>query len=448
MMNLPEPLLRAINILDQRGYQTFLVGGCVRDMLLCMEPQDYDLLTSASLVEIEASFSQTVAIGACHGSLLVIVDGLKIDISTMQADQSIIIEANCSSLVQDLARRDFSMNAMAMDLRGNIYDPWNGQEDIQNRIIRATRNMAREIFSKDPLRMMRAIRLSAVYGFTIESHTYAAIIEYHHLLSQVAVERIREELNRILRSERSAQGIRMLQECGLISCIIPELEPMVGFDQRNFRHNRDLFEHSLAVMEGVPARLNIRLAALLHDIGKPGRFTVDEAGVGHFYGHHLEGIGISQKILKRLKYDQQTINDVSMLVGAHMSRYAGLRDASLKKLITQVGQDNLSDLFALQKADIIGSAPPYDFSELDKMETDTRNILGERFPLEIKDLAVNGTDLLMLGYAPGPVVGSVLKELLELVLDDPAKNQPAILLELARQRLASGDGSCLRFPGA
>ncbi len=435
MMILPEPLLNVINTLAKRGCQTFLVGGYVRDMLLHREPQDYDLLTSASLEEIEESFSKTVAIGAQHGSLLVIVDDLKIDISTMQVDRSITLAANHSSLEKDLARRDFSINAMALDLHGNICDPWSGQQDLQNKIIRATLNRARELFSEDPLRMMRAIRIFSVYGFTIEPHTYAAIIECHRLLAQVAPERIREELNRILRSERPAQGIRMLQECGLIPYIIPELAPMVGLDQRNFRHNRDLFEHSLAVLEGVPARLNVRLAALLHDIGKPGCFTVDEGGIGHFYGHHLEGIGISQKILKRLKYDQQTIDDVSMLVGAHMSRYAKLQDASLKKLIKQVGQDNLPDLFALQKADIIGSAPPYDFSELDKMESDTRKILGEGLPLEIKDLAVNGTDLITLGYDPGPILGAVLSELLELVLDDPAKNQRTNLLEIARQRL-------------
>ncbi len=435
MMILPEPLLKVINTLDKRGCQTYLVGGCVRDMLLRREPQDYDLLTSASLADIEESFSKIVTIGAQHGSLLVIADGLKIDISTMQTGQSKTFAANCSSLENDLARRDFSINAMALDLRGNLYDPWDGQRDLQDSIIRATRNMASELFSDDPLRMMRAIRLSTVYGFTIEPRTYAAIITYHHLLAQVAMERIREELNRILRSERPAQGIRMLQEGGLIPYVIPELALMVGLDQRNFRHNRDLFEHSLAVLEGVPARLNVRLAALLHDIGKPSCFTVDEGGIGHFYGHHLEGIGISREILKRLKYDQQTINDVSILVGAHMSRYAGLRDASLKKLITQVGRDNLPDLFALQKADIIGSAPPCDFSELDKMERDIKTILGEGLPLDIKDLAVNGTDLITLGYTPGPFLGAVLNELLELVLDDPAKNQPAILMGIAKQRL-------------
>ncbi len=378
MLVIPEALLNVINTLGQGGHQCFLVGGFVRDMLLHREPQDYDLLSSASIEEIQAAFSNTVSIGARHGSLLLLMDDIRIDVSSFQSEQSQTWATNRSRLENDLARRDFSINAMAMDPNGNIYDPWGGQQDLQDRILRATCNMAAALFSEDPLRMMRAIRLALVYDFTIEPQTYSSIMAYHHLLAEVAPERIREELNRILCSEHPAQGIRILQECGLMHYIIPEMELMVGLDQKNFRHDRDLFEHSLAVLEGVPARLNVRLAALLHDIGKPSCFTVDEEGIGHFYGHHMAGIGISQEILKRLKYDRQTVNDVSMLVGAHMSRFARLREASLKKLIKQVGEDNLQDLFDLQKADIIGSAPPYNFSELDQMEVEIKEILRRR----------------------------------------------------------------------
>lgn len=434
MINLPEIIINAINTLSSRGYETFLVGGCVRDILLHREPQDYDLLTSASLAEIEAAFPKTIAVGAQHGSIIVMMDGFKIDINTMQSDQLIKYTAR-SSLENDLARRDFSINAMAMDLDGELYDPWHGQQDLHNNLIRATCDQAHILFNEDPLRMMRAIRLACVYGFTIEKHTHAAILACHELLIQAAQERIREELNRILVSKRPAQGIRMLQQCGLLPYVIPEMEAMVGMDQRNFRHHLDLFEHSLAVLEGVPPRLNVRLAALLHDIGKPACFTVDEEGVGHFYGHHLEGIGTSQKILKRLKYDHHTVNDVSTLIGAHMSRYAKLRNVSLKKLIMQVGEENLQDLFDLQKADIIGSAPPCDFSQLDQMMEDTRKILREGLPLEMKDLAVNGTDLIDLGYAPGPLLGVVLNDLMELVLEDPSQNQREVLLKIARQKL-------------
>lgn len=434
MMSLPETIVNAIKTLENRGYQTYLVGGCVRDMLLDRPVQDYDLLTAASLEEIEATFSKTIPIGAQHGSLVAMLDGYKIDINTMQNENAKNL-GNRSSLENNLAGRDFAINAMAMDLDGNLYDPWQGRQDLQNRIIRATCNQAQALFGQDPLRMLRAIRIASVYGFMIEPNTYAAIPACHQLLAQAAPERIREELSRILLSKRPAQGIRMLQECALLDYIIPEMLPMVGMDQRNFRHHLDLFEHSLAVLEGVPARLNVRLAALLHDIGKPDCFTVDEDGVGHFYGHHLEGIGISQTVLKRLKYDHHTINDVSTLVGAHMSRYAKLRNVSLKKLIMQVGQDNLQDLFDLQQADIIASAPPCDFSQLEKMVEDTGKILCEGLPLEMKDLAVNGTDLIDLGYTPGPLLGTVLNELMDLVLEDPSQNQRENLLQAARQRL-------------
>jgi len=436
MIHLPEPLLKVINTLENGGFQTFLVGGCVRDMLLHRQPRDYDLLTDASIPEIKADFGKTVDIGAQHGSLILILDGFRIDINTMQSLPP-VKTVESSLLEQDLARRDFTINAMAMDLSGRVYDPWQGRQDLQDKIIRATCNRPVEVFTDDPLRMLRAVRLATVYGFRIETETYDAIREYRALLSQSAPERVREELNRILLSNRPAQGIRMLQDCGLMPYIIPELEPMVGMDQRNFRHNLDLFEHSLAVLEGVPPRINVRLAALLHDIGKPCCFTVDDEGTGHFYDHHMAGIGISQKVLKRLKYDQRTVNDVSTLVGAHMSRYAKLRTSSLKKLIMQVGQDNLQDLFDLQKSDIIGSAPPCDFSQLDKMREDIREILREGLPLEMKDLAVNGTDLIDLGYSPGPLLGAVLNEMMDLVLEDPSQNQREFLLAFAKQRLTT-----------
>jgi len=324
---------------------------------------------------------------------------------------------------------------MAMNVSGRIYDPWGGQTDLKNRVLSATGNQAQERFSEDPLRMMRAIRFCTAYGLDIIPATYEMILKYHHLLNKVSGERVREELNRILLSNQPALGIRMLLESGLMHYIIPELEAMVGFDQRTFRHNRDLLEHSLAVLEGVPPRLNVRLAALLHDIGKPACFTIDEDGKGHFYGHHLEGMTVCREILQRLRYDKQTSENVSLLVGEHMSRFSRLRNASIKKLIMRVWKHNLQDLLDLQRADIIGSAPPYDFSELEIMEAEIKRILMEMQPLEIKDLAVNGSDLIAMGFVPGPALGEALQGLLEIVLEDPGKNQKDMLLEIARHTL-------------
>lgn len=435
MIIMPEYVLKIISILDKQGYQAFLVGGCVRDILLSREPRDYDLATSASPTEIGRCFAKSFPIGARHGTVAVLMDGHHVEITTFRGKQPVHAAGDLTALAEDLARRDFTINAMAMDASGKLFDPWGGRRDLADKVLRAPNNQAEPRLAEDPLRMMRAVRLSTVYGLNITEDTQAAILRLTSLLEQVSRERVREELNRILVSEQPVQGVRMLQQFGLLSIIIPELELMVGVDQRNIRHDRDLFEHSLAVMEGVPARLKVRLAALLHDIGKPACFTIDEDGVGHFYGHHLAGISIAEDILYRLKYDQQTIHDVSLLVGAHMTRFGKLRDASLKKLVKHLGRHNLMDLYDLQRADILGSAPPYDFTELDEMKCEIEMVLSAKQPLEIQDLAVKGSDLITLGYHPGPALGEALNKLLELVLEDPEMNQTEGLLEKAREWL-------------
>ncbi len=435
MIFIPEYIVTLFNTLGQAGHQAFLVGGCVRDRLLGLEPHDYDLASSASPEEISRYFSKTVPVGARHGTVLVLLEGQGVEITTFKGSCSLHPPDLAGTLEEDLARRDFSINAMAMDAHGKVYDPWGGQRDLADRILRATRDKPDERIMEDPLRMMRAIRLSIDYDLTIEPATWDSILRNNSLLAEVSMERIRDELNRILLSKQPAQGLRMLQQSGLMDGFIPELALMAGFDQRNFRHDKDLFEHSMAVLDGVPPRLKVRLAALLHDIGKPASFTLDEKGIGHFYGHHLEGIGISKQILQRLKYERQVVEDVSRLVGAHMTRFAHFRDAPLKKLIVQLGESNLEDLFALQRADILGSAPPFEFDDLNKMEQDVQDILMDGAAMELKDLAVKGSDLIALGYSSGPAIGEGLAKLLELVLDDPSRNDRDILLNIARDWL-------------
>jgi tRNA nucleotidyltransferase (CCA-adding enzyme) len=430
---LPEYILSIMQRLEDNNFQAFVVGGCVRDLLLGHSPVDYDLVCSASLVQISSIFSRILPIGAKHGTVTVLADDHRVELSTYKNTDLGAFNGQYSDLERDLAGRDFTINAMAMDGSGNLYDPWGGCADLQAKTIRATCNQAEQRFTEDPLRMMRAIRFAAVYDFQICEQTYAAILKLNQLLTGVARERVREELNRILISKRASQGIRSLQASGLMVHIIPELELMVGLDQKNIRHDRDLFEHSLAVLDGVPARLKVRLAALLHDIGKPACFTVDAGGTGHFYNHHLAGIEISRTILKRLKYDGETVNDVALLVGAHMTRFAKLRNASLKQLIRQLGENNLQDMYDLQKADILGSAPPYEFAELEQMQLEISEIMHSQQPLELKDLAVSGSDIIALGYTPGPALGETLQKLLDVVLANPAKNQPDELLEIARQ---------------
>jgi len=422
------------------GCSSFLVGGCVRDILLGLTPHDYDLVTSAAADQIKTCFDRVLSIGERHGTLGVMVDDNLLEISTFRGDSRLAGTNPTQGLVVDLAERDFTINAMAMDETGKLYDPWGGKEDLRKGLVRATRDRGAKLFSDDPLRMMRAVRLSTTMGFKIEDGTWQDIVQSHGLLVLTAPERIREELNRILLSQRPAEGVRLLYQSRLLSHIIPELVTTAGFDQKSHHHDRDVFEHSLCALENTAPRLPLRLAALLHDVAKPACFSLDEEGKGHFYGHHLVGSEMVMTIMARLRYDYRTMEDVALLVGAHMSRFEKVRERPLKKLIVGVGEHNLPDLFDLQRADIVASAPPCDFTVLEQMERDVQRILREKPPLQRSDLAINGDELLELGYKPGPELGRTLMNLLEIVLEDPERNNKDLLLELARSRLNSLSG--------
>ncbi|MGE5415478.1 MAG: CCA tRNA nucleotidyltransferase [Acidobacteriota bacterium] len=429
-MQLPEYVVKVINTLKLNNHEAYVVGGCVRDLLMGKEPKDYDIATSASPQEVISYFHKTVPIGEKHGTIAVLLDGETVEVTTFkEAD----IAAQ-SALENDLLMRDFTINAMAADNNGTIIDPYGGQADLRDRIIRSPQEQAQQRFCEDPLRMLRAIRFCSIYGFDLHPTVIEAIIRQCEQIQRVSAERVREELNRILLSERAAPGMRMLAQLGLLEYIMPEAAVMVDFDQHNKRHNKDIFEHTMAVLEAVPPRLNARLAALLHDIGKPATFNVDDNGVGHFYGHHMEGRRIAEEILRRLKYDNKTIEDVSILVAEHMSRFSKVRNATLKKLVNRVGEHNLEDLFAVQRADILGSAPPFDFTELDAMQEGVERIKFEQLPMLVKDLEIDGYDLMELGFERGPKMGEVLNYLLDAVLEKPELNERETLLAMAMER--------------
>ncbi len=434
-MQIPSYVVQVIQTLKQNGKQAFVVGGCVRDMLMGRMPADYDVATSATTQEIISFFPKTVPVGERHGTIAVLIGGSAVEVSTFKGCMLEQSGESPAGLEQDLALRDFTMNAMAVDENGSLYDPFGGREDLKRQMIRSPRNEPEQRFVEDPLRMMRAIRFCSALGFSLHPTTYEAIIKQASLLPKVALERVREELNRILISDRPSLGIRLLLETGLLQHVMPEAMPMAGFDQRNKRHDKDLFEHTMAVLEAVPPRLNVRLAALLHDIGKPSTFSIDENGVGHFYSHHKEGCRMAEDIMRRLKYDNKTRADVSALVAEHMSRLPKVRNTSLKRLVNRVGEHNVDDLFDLQRADILGSAPPFNFSELDAMRDGLDRIRLEKPPLTQKDLAINGHDLIEIGLQQGPQMGRVFNLLLDVVLEDPDKNNRTVLLSIAKKYL-------------
>ncbi len=429
-MQIPVYVMEVLKTLQKNGQQALLVGGCVRDLILGKEPADYDVASSATVEEIKSLFPKTAAIGEKHGTVAVILTGGIVEVSTYKRRKDCRADPSLM-LMEDLMQRDFTINAMAMDEAGSLIDPYGGLIDIENKLIRAPQNLACERFRDDPLRMMRAVRFCTTCDYVLHQTVSRAITELHDLIKGVSPERIQEELNRILISEQPSRGIKLLLSTGLLAHILPEAVATVGFDQRNSRHDKDVFHHTMAVIDAVPPKLKLRMAALLHDIGKPASFTVDENAVGHFYKHHLEGKEITENILRRLKYDKRTIDDVSILVSEHMSRFPRIRNGSLKRLINRVGDDNLEDLFDLQRADILASAPPFDFSELEAMQADINRICCQNPPMQLQDLAVNGNDLLDIGFKPGRVIGLLLKDLLDIVLDDPEKNNRETLLSLA-----------------
>ncbi len=420
--------------IQSHGQQASIVGGAVRDLVMGRTPTDFDLVSSAEVQDIMGYFARVLPLGEKHGTVVVFLDEEKVEVSRCK-DGCISDEDWLSSLRGDLLQRDFTINAMAIDADGQVFDPFGGKQDIKRKVIRSPQDQAVARFQEDPLRMLRAVRLSTVLDFTLGENLPRAITDCRPLLEGVAVERIREELAGILLSDRPGQGIKMLVDMGLMEYIIPEILATVGFDQQNPAHTCDVFSHTLAVLDQVPAHLEIRLAALLHDIGKPATFTCSEEGIGHFYQHQLESTHISEQVLSRLKFSRSTVSKVTRLVSEHMSRLEQPTPGAVRRLIARVGEEVLDQLFTLQRADILAGAAPYSTTAIVRTQQLAEKILASENALSIKDLAVNGNDLIAIGYQPGKEIGTVLNRLLDIVLGKPEANQKASLLEAAARWL-------------
>jgi len=444
-MQVTKGVKRITSRLNESGHQAYLVGGCVRDYVMGLDPKDYDIATDATPEQVKDLFGRTVDVGAKYGTVLVIdhqtLEGY--EVTTFRTDskhtddhrrpESVTFSGNLSD---DLSRRDFTMNAMAYDLNYDvIIDPYNGQEAIKEEMIKCV-GCAANRFEEDALRMLRAIRFACTLGFGLDFEILVAIQSQKHLLNWISKERIRDEFNKIMKSGLPCYGLELLRKTGLLFKIVPELEETFQFDQMNEHHDKDVYHHILAVIEETEPNLVLRLSALFHDIGKPKVFTIDNDGKGHFYQHHIESARITEHRMRKLKYDNETIESVALLVREHMSRIPHLRPASVKKFINRVGVDNLDALFKLQKADIMGHLHR-DLSHLKNLESEVYGILEDGIPFSLKDLAINGYDLKLLGMKEGPNIGLLLNELLEEVLEDPELNMREPLLELAKNYLTN-----------
>lgn len=437
---LPKHVSYILDLLNKKGYEAFAVGGCIRDSLLSKSPKDWDITTSAHPYEIIALFNHTVPTGIKHGTVTIIIDGINYEVTTYRIEGNYSDNRHpdnvtfTSKLSEDLSRRDFTINALAYNPREGLVDLYGGRDDLKAKLVRCVGN-SDERFKEDALRMIRGIRFSSQLNFRIEPDTLKSICRNHNLIKNVSIERIRDELSRILLSNTPSNGIKILQETNLLHHILPELEACIGFDQRNMHHDKDVYEHILTVLDNTPANLIVRLAALFHDIAKPLCFTLDEAGNGHFYLHNLKGAELSEAIMRRLRFDNDKIKKVSILVREHMNGYEITKKSSIKKLISRVGIDNLDNLFELQFADIKGHKPPHDLNPILNLKKNVSIILEEKLPLSIKDLSISGNDLINIGFSKGKIIGDTLNYLLEIVLDNPDLNYKEKLLELVENRL-------------
>lgn len=430
---IPDEALYVLNKLKENGFDTFLVGGCVRDLLLNKTPKDFDITTQALPEQVMVLFDHTIPTGISHGTVTAMINKTPIEVTTFRSDGEYTDSRKPDSVKfgvnvqEDVLRRDFTINGLLYDGE-KVIDLVFGKGDILNKVIRCIGH-PHDIFNDDALRMMRSVRFSCQLDFKIHYVAREGIIENAHLIKNISQERIRDELVKILMSHKPSEGIYLLSKLGLLQYILPELQSCVGFDQYNKHHNKNVFNHILKVLENTPAVLNLRLAALFHDISKPGTFSMDDSGQGHFYSHHKIGADKTREIMKRLKFDNDTINNVCILVYEHMARYPKLREGSVKKLLRRLEEHNVDDLINLQIADIIGSKPPYDFESVVLLKNELKRIIETKEPIAVNQLAINGHDLIELGIKPGKRMGEILNELLQLVMDKPEMNTKDKLLD-------------------
>lgn len=417
--------------------RAYVVGGSVRDLLLGSSPHDYDIACSAPPERVKEIFSDfpVIPTGEKHGTVTVVSGGENIEITTFRRESGYSDSRHPDSvefvgeIEEDLSRRDFTINAMALSPTGEVIDPFGGNADIENGVIRCVGNPV-ERFTEDPLRILRALRFSSTLGFAIEEKTKKAALEYASLLSAVSAERKGAELSGIVCGKNAGRVVSDNFE--IICAFLPELLPMKGFEQDTKYHLYDVLEHTVRVVDAAPRELHMRLAALFHDSGKPSCFTRGEDGSGHFHGHQSVGADIAKEALSRLRFDKSTIEKVALLIKYHDIKLTP--DAPIvKRIFREYCADFFFDLLDLQRADNAGKNPEFDKSALyDKLEDIAREIIGRGEPYRKKDLDLTGDDLIELGMKEGKEIGEALDFLLDAIIDEKVANDREKMVEYLR----------------
>lgn len=437
--SLPHQVTKLLTTIEANGYEAYVVGGAVRDLLLGDTPDDYDVTTSATPEEVLAIFGERAChlTGIAHGTITVVIDHYPIEVTTFRVETTYSDARHpdqvkfTRSLEEDVKRRDFTINAMALDARGNIYDFFDGISDLEQGLIRTVGD-PKHRFEEDALRILRALRFAAEHGFTIEETTSREILIQRSALTQLSVERIWKEFSRLICGMYCAPILRRYFD--VFTEFIPEITPMQGFDQRNPHHVYDVWEHTLVSVISVPPELILRLTMLLHDIGKPSCFSTDADGVGHFLGHMKISAEMADQILRRLKVDHETRETTVLLIKAHDVAMTPISIRLVRRRLAQYGEKNLRRLLEVKRADTLAHSPKsaYRLIELDHFEELLDRVLQEKMCFSYDDLAISGKDLIRIGMRPGVAIGQVKKQLLDEVIDGKLQNEKEALLARAQ----------------
>lgn len=411
--------LSIIKRLNDSGHEALVVGGCIRNLIMGEEARDWDITTKAAPEEISRVFKEfkVIPVGKKFGTVTVVINHINYEVSTFKKNKS----ALTSNLLEDLRHRDFTINALAWREEEGVIDYFNGLEDIKQKIIRGVEDPVERI-KEDPLRMLRAIRLASELDFKIDKSTLRAIEENSPLIKKVSVERIRDEFTKILLSNYPRRGFNLSYRLGLLRFIIPELQKCAGISRENLLESDDLFELTLDMAASLPPDLNLRLSAILYNIKSISRLDEKEE--------------IIVKVLQRLKFKNAVIRKVAMLTQENWQALNFSKKINIRRLASGIGMENLKDVWELKKALIKESQSSEKFKsvEIKRAENNIREILQEKPPVSLKDLAINGKDLFELGYKEGKDIGETLKKLLKIVIKKPELNKKKILLKLAKNQ--------------